>query len=86
MWRVETADIWGSRYENAIFQSQSAAERRAQTQVVTVFSLNYAGKWRPLQGLIMTDVLFPHVSHGFRGRNFHIVTFNVRILAPENFN
>lgn len=35
------------------------------------------GLWKPFDGLKMRDVLFPHVSHGFRGKVFHIITYHV---------
>jgi hypothetical protein len=35
------------------------------------------GSWNPTAGLVMTDVLFPHSAHGFRGRTFHIISYHV---------
>lgn len=37
------------------------------------------GVWKPSEGVELLDVLFPHVSSGFRGKNMHIVTYHVRI-------
>jgi glutamate receptor, ionotropic, invertebrate len=80
MWKVETADIWGSRYESMeTFLSQTAADKRIMQDISSNFKLIHNGMWRPLEGLSMTDALFPHISHGFRGRTFHIVTYNVSL-------
>lgn len=78
MWKVETADIWGMRYETPVFESQTTVEKKAMQATETSFKMVSAGFWRPFEGLIMTDVLFPHISHGFRGRTFHIITYHVR--------
>lgn len=42
--------------------------------------LTDVGFWKPNDGVQMTDVLFPHVSHGFRNKNIHIVTYHVSCL------
>lgn len=76
-WKVETADLWGSRYESTTFANQTAAEKKIQLDSISAFKLVNAGMWRPFEGLVMTDVLFPHIAHGFRGRNFHLVTYHV---------
>lgn len=75
MWNVETADMWGSRYEASSY-GRSLVEKKIQAEE-TGLHLNSAGMWKPFEGLVMTDVLFPHVAHGFRGRNFHIITHHV---------
>lgn len=36
------------------------------------------GLWKPSEGVNLYDVLFPHVSNGFRNKNLHIVTYHVR--------
>lgn len=77
MWKVETADVWGTRYKSTIFSSQTALEKKAIQESVTDFKLTHTGMWRPFEGLSMIDVLFPHISHGFRGRTFHIATYHV---------
>jgi ionotropic glutamate receptor len=78
MWKLETADVWGRRYESAVFSSMTAAEKKAQDDVLNEgISLVPAGIWQPFEGLFMNDVLFPHISHGFRGRTFHIITYHV---------
>lgn len=35
------------------------------------------GEWSPRPGVAMNDAIFPHVQHGFRGKNLPFVTFHV---------
>lgn len=79
MWRVDSADIWGTRYEVTNFASQSIAEKKLYIDYIPKYKLINSGMWRPFEGLVMTDVLFPHISHGFRKRVFHIITYHVSI-------
>lgn len=44
------------------------------------------GAWKPTTGLVLYDVLFPHVSHKFRARNFHIITYHVKYILVILFN
>lgn len=37
-----------------------------------------AAEWRPTNGLIIFDSLFPHIEFGFRGRKVPVATFHVR--------
>lgn len=80
-WKVETADVWGDRYEFTSFTDetsmQSTTRKTAKTSSIG-FKLINAGYWKPFDGLKMTDALFPHISHGFRGKTFHIITYHVR--------
>ncbi|KAG5667976.1 hypothetical protein PVAND_015934 [Polypedilum vanderplanki] len=76
MWKIETADIWGSRYQASTFTSQSVAEKKLQIDSNVDYALINAGMWRPFEGLLMNDVLFPHISHGFRKKVFHIITYH----------
>lgn len=78
MWKVETADVWGTRYESTVFSSQTASEKKNIQDSLIAFKLINTGMWRPFEGLTMIDALFPHISHGFRGRTFHVVTYHVR--------
>ncbi|KAL7015645.1 hypothetical protein ACKWTF_016567 [Chironomus riparius] len=76
MWKVETADVWGTRYKSTVFSGQTALERKNVQDSVFDFKLIHTGMWRPFEGLTMVDALFPHISHGFRRRIFHIVTYH----------
>lgn len=35
------------------------------------------GTWTPIIGVNLTDVIFPHIVHGFRGINLPIATYHV---------
>lgn len=81
-WAVNTAEIWGRQYQFAAFSDEKAQEK-SESQGRASFSntkLIDAGFWKPFSGLKMTDVLFPHIAHGFRGKNFHIITYHVRFV------
>lgn len=78
-WNLNTAEIWGNRYDVATFLDESLQQVNDRGGGrKKVFKLIDAGVWKPFDGLKMTDVLFPHISHGFRGKTFHIITYHVR--------
>lgn len=78
-WNLNTAEIWGNRYDAATFADENAQQVTGRDGgKVTLFKLIDAGVWKPFDGLKMTDVLFPHISHGFRGKSFHVITYHVR--------
>ncbi|XP_076250648.1 ionotropic receptor 93a isoform X2 [Rhynchophorus ferrugineus] len=63
-WKFETGETWGREYlEN----------NRADNSIAEILSV---GTWRPSDGPTMTDELFPHVSHGFRGKILPVVSFH----------
>lgn len=37
-----------------------------------------SGYWKPSTGVDMQDALFPHIAHGFRNKELHIITYHVR--------
>lgn len=79
-WRVETVENWGKRYDESIAftdDETSAVALRKIEQDASATKLLIVGSWNPLNGLRMDDVLFPHISHGFRQKNFHIITYHV---------
>lgn len=79
-WNVKTAEIWGVRYQETAFtdeSSQQSSDRRIEQASTQSAVLLDSGFWKPFDGLKMFDVLFPHISHGFRGKNFHIITYHV---------
>ncbi|KAJ4451385.1 hypothetical protein ANN_02847, partial [Periplaneta americana] len=67
MWTFKSGDTWGLEYQE---QEQKDSGRKIARQLVTV------GIWTPREGVKMSDHLFPHVRHGFAGRNLPIVSFN----------
>lgn len=85
-WNVNTAEIWGRRYQftafsedtsqQTVLQQQTGFRIKDSSEMASVNLIN-AGFWKPFDGLKMTDVLFPHISHGFRGKVFHIITYHV---------
>lgn len=81
-WNVRTAEIWGDQYQLAAFSDESSKQlsnRKAlEAAATTELKMINAGFWQPFDGLKMVDVLFPHISHGFRGKSFHIITYHVR--------
>lgn len=83
MWNVKTAEIWGDRYQFATFSDESSQQVAVKkfTQAAESDDLKFidAGSWKPFDGLKMVDVLFPHISHGFRNKVFHIITYHVTL-------
>ncbi|XP_057661062.1 ionotropic receptor 93a [Diorhabda carinulata] len=61
-WKISTGETWGVEY-------QAVGEKSTP-------KLHPVGVWRPSDGIEMTDVLFLHVSHGFRGKALPMVTFH----------
>lgn len=77
-WNVNTAEIWGRRYQLTAFSDKNTPVKSAvRKESEDSLKLTTAGSWKPFDGLKMTDVLFPHISHGFRGKVFHIITYHV---------
>jgi len=60
-WRFASAITWG----NFFIRGKNVAH------------LIESGTWIPVLGANFTDVLFPHVMHGFRGINVPIATYHV---------
>lgn len=82
-WNVKTAEIWGDRYQYATFTdegSQQASDKKTIQATESDLKFIDAGFWKPFDGLRMVDVLFPHISHGFRSKVFHIITYHVRYM------
>lgn len=80
-WNVKTAQIWGNQYQYTAFTDESSKQVGARTKAKLASTeesiLLEVGSWKPFDGLKMRDVLFPHITHGFRGKNFHIITYHV---------
>lgn len=82
-WKVESAEIWGDQYDDA--QTFSDVEMNTTSYKASLDrKLTQAGFWKPTNGLRLTDVLFPHVSHGFRNQTFEIFTYHVRHFQALN--
>jgi len=67
-WTLEAGDTWGLEFQE---QEDQDSGRTVARQLVPV------GQWSPRDGLKMLDHLFPHIGHGFAGRNLPILSFNV---------
>ncbi|XP_030750228.1 ionotropic receptor 93a [Sitophilus oryzae] len=63
-WKFETGETWGREYLDSIRSEHSIAE------------ILQVGSWRPSDGPTMSDELFPHISHGFRGKTLPVVSFH----------
>lgn len=64
-WNIQAGDTWGREYiEN----------KTSSSELIEV------GTWRPSDGCTLTDVLFPHIVHGFRGRILPMHSFHVNDL------
>ncbi|KAK4883102.1 hypothetical protein RN001_006421 [Aquatica leii] len=61
-WKLQAAETWGKEYE------------KGSTSLVG--DLLLVGSWRPSDGPALKDQLFPHVTHGFRGKNLPMITFH----------
>ncbi|XP_061378615.1 ionotropic receptor 93a [Danaus plexippus] len=66
-WRALSADTWGATYDRADENTSSLIEQVHLVQV---------GFWRPIDGVTFEDVLFPHIQHGFRGKQLPIMTYH----------
>jgi hypothetical protein len=93
-WQIDAGEVWGKAYSKNYF-IQSKIER-VLNKITNLFSFSIilddvsvktstsnlinVGRWNPTAGLQMDDVLFPHVSHGFRGKVFHIITYHVSLM------
>ncbi|KAI2474042.1 ionotropic receptor 93a [Diabrotica virgifera virgifera] len=61
-WQMKTGETWGVEYQTI--------DQKAQPRLLSV------GTWRPSDGAEMTDELFLHVAHGFRGKVLPMITFH----------
>lgn len=77
----QSLEIWGNNYMNTAFADESTKQILDRNKVKSSFKeeqkMIAVGLWKPFDGLKMHDVLFPHISHGFRGKVFHIITYHV---------
>ncbi|XP_055591068.1 ionotropic receptor 93a [Uranotaenia lowii] len=71
-WKVQAGETWGYSFqiptEDIISSTQLTRKKTVELQDV--------GFWTPQDGFIMTDVLFPHVSQGFRGTHLHFYSYH----------
>ncbi|XP_041979809.1 ionotropic receptor 93a [Aricia agestis] len=65
-WRALAADTWGVTYR----------EHANGSTAIDEIELLEVGYWRTTDGVNFRDVLFPHVHHGFRGKELPILTYH----------
>ncbi|XP_023248636.1 ionotropic receptor 93a [Copidosoma floridanum] len=63
-WKLVSAIVWGMSFD----APESAARGGPWLQET--------GDWSPGPGIRMTEPLFPHISHGFRGISLPVVSFH----------
>lgn len=61
-WRIASAITWGNFF----------------THGKNIAHLIETGTWMPVLGANLTDAIFPHVTHGFRGISLPVATYHVR--------
>ena len=79
-WRVESGEIWGNQYpESTSFSDDTTliSNKKLEKDFGKIKALLQVGYWKQNYGLHLTDALFPHVAHGFREKNFHIISYHV---------
>lgn len=70
-WRFASAITWGNFF----------------THGKNVAHLIDSGTWVPAMGANLTDALFPHVAHGFRGISLPVATYHVcEDLSPTSMD
>ncbi|CRL07373.1 CLUMA_CG020350, isoform A [Clunio marinus] len=79
-WNVKSSEIWGNQYKYSAFSDgflkQVSSDGRDSKETSNGLKMIDAGFWKPFDGLKMTDALFPHVSHGFRNKQFKVITYH----------
>lgn len=90
-WRFSSAITWGASFtssddeqpnESSENRRRKDSERRVDDEEAKMKTLGKgelvdAGTWSPGPGVNMSEPMFPHVKHGFRGRNLPVSTFHV---------
>ncbi|XP_052741010.1 ionotropic receptor 93a isoform X2 [Bicyclus anynana] len=80
-WQVKAGDTWGATYRRSP-ESMSKGNISNPSDNYTNPSSNYTkllhvGVWRPIDGFKFDDVLFPHIEHGFHGKELPIITYHM---------
>ncbi|KAI5707054.1 hypothetical protein M8J75_013960 [Diaphorina citri] len=61
MWSFKSGETWGEEF---------------QENTDATIDLLDVGVWTPRDGLRFSDVLFPHIEQGFRGKNLPVISFH----------
>nr|QEE82793.1 ionotropic receptor 93a [Conogethes pinicolalis] len=77
-WRALAADTWGATYRSFTDTDHISIKDAANvtTGVIEHVDMLHVGYWRPIDAIRFDDVLFPHVDHGFRGKELPVMTFH----------
>nr|QRF71037.1 ionotropic receptor [Semiothisa cinerearia] len=80
-WHVLAAETWGATYKDIneatiVEPSHNHTNNTASPGVIEQIELLNVGFWRPIDAVSFSDALFPHVEHGFRGKELPIVTYH----------
>uniref|UniRef100_A0AAU6ND91 IR93a n=1 Tax=Mythimna loreyi TaxID=667449 RepID=A0AAU6ND91_9NEOP len=76
-WRALAADTWGATYRGlADAPDLASSANMTASGVIDKIDLLNVGFWRPIDAVKFEDVLFPHIHHGFRGKELPIITFH----------
>ncbi|XP_031786808.1 ionotropic receptor 93a isoform X2 [Nasonia vitripennis] len=88
-WRFSSAITWGTSFASSEEKQrrESGEKRRRENskrhseddlgeKSLGLGELLDAGTWSPGPGVNMSEPLFPHVEHGFRGRSLPVSTFH----------
>ncbi|KAG6440761.1 hypothetical protein O3G_MSEX001513 [Manduca sexta] len=77
-WRALAADTWGATYrhfteDDILKENDNGTEATGVIEKVTLLDVGF---WRPIDAMTFFDVLFPHVQHGFRGKELPVITYH----------
>ncbi|CAH0399911.1 unnamed protein product [Chilo suppressalis] len=79
-WQALAADTWGATYrgysETEPVLQDTGPSANVTTGVIEHIELLQVGFWRPIDAIRYEDVLFPHVEHGFRGKDLPVITYH----------
>nr|ALT31632.1 ionotropic receptor 93a [Cnaphalocrocis medinalis] len=77
-WRALAADTWGATYRSFTETDMMAKDPGNVTTVGVIehVTMLHVGFWRPIDAIRFEDVLFPHVEHGFRGKELPVITYH----------
>ncbi|KAF9802070.1 hypothetical protein SFRURICE_004321 [Spodoptera frugiperda] len=78
-WRALAADTWGATYRGFTETTDivNDSNMNATNRVIDKIDLLNVGIWRPIDAVRFEDVLFPHIHHGFRGKELPIITYHM---------
>ncbi|XP_068617506.1 ionotropic receptor 93a [Battus philenor] len=75
-WQAMAADTWGATYRQVADTMTILNDANTTNGVIEEVKMLQVGTWRPTDGVKFNDVLFPHVAHGFRGKELPIMTYH----------